>query len=282
MQQRKPASKLSFFPVSATWSVCIIFGFAGCAGFNGHQKQDNRGGGSGHNGFGPDGHIFRAPRHVATALYNIMKAPGSGSHVAEKTKPSNPAATDGLGLESGKIPPPHVTRRSSGDIPSRGVGSDAGSRKISSRVTCSDLSEVGKNIAITLAKKTAAAGIRRSVKVGIEKFLYEEREVTPFSFLIRKQVGMSLQSSGKFVEVVRDRFDTLQHETKFQQVSDLSSGEVARLKIDGAEAQIRGSFFVSNGIVTVSVSLVMIEGGQEFHSIESIRESDAGTRVTPR
>lgn len=146
------------------------------------------------------------------------------------------------------------------------------------QASCVSLSDASKKIASALAKDIS----KGPLKIGIDKFLFQGEELTPFSLLLRKQLSVSLQSTGKFVEVVRDKLSTLQNEKKFQQNTDISSGEAAQLKVDGAVAILQGQFFSSNGVVTIQVSLVFLEGGKEITAQESVAESVVGARVGPK
>jgi hypothetical protein len=146
------------------------------------------------------------------------------------------------------------------------------------QASATSLSDAGKKIATALAKEV----VKGPLKIGIDKFLYQGEDLTPFSSLLRKQLSVSLQSTGKFTEVVRDKISSLQNEKKFQQNSEISSGEAAQLKVDGAVAIVQGQFFSSNGIVTIQTSLVFLEGGREVTAQETVLESLAGARVAPK
>jgi hypothetical protein len=152
------------------------------------------------------------------------------------------------------------------------------SRPATPQTSSSSLPDAGKKIAAALAKEISNAPL----KIGIDKFLYQGEESTPFSLLIRKQLSVSLQSTGKFTEVVRDKIASLQNEKKFQQNPEISSGEAAQLKVDGAVAILQGQFFSANGVVTIQASLVFLEGGKEITAQETVAESVTGARVGPK
>lgn len=151
-------------------------------------------------------------------------------------------------------------------------------RSVTPQASSLSVPDAGNKIAAALAKEISNGPI----KIGIDKFLYQGEDSTPFSLLIRKQLSVSLQSTGKFTEVVRDKIASLQNEKKFQQNPEISSGESAQLKVDGAVAILQGQFFLAHGVVTIQASLVFLDGGKEITAQETVAESVTGARIGPK
>jgi hypothetical protein len=134
-------------------------------------------------------------------------------------------------------------------------------------------------IATELAEEAPAD----KVNVGVGSFNFENTDLqSPFSSLLREELEMALDETGKFNVVTRDRLADLQMEGKFQGKGILEPGTgVEKVTIEGVKGIVRGRFYSSDDEVTIFAELAWLEGGEVEKTRIAIPLSKVKAKIWP-
>jgi hypothetical protein len=115
-----------------------------------------------------------------------------------------------------------------------------------------------------IANKLATDAPGEKVNVGVGSFNYENTDLqSPFSSMLREEIEIALDETGKFKVVTRDRLADLQMEGKFQGKGILEPGTgVEKVSIEGVKGIVRGRFYSAGDEVTIFAELAWLEGGE--------------------
>lgn len=134
-----------------------------------------------------------------------------------------------------------------------------------------------------LAKSLTEGTSTEIVNIGVGNFAYENTMLlSPFSSLLRDELELALNDTGKFKVVTRDRLAELQIEGKFQGKSILEPGTgVEKVSIEGVKGIVRGRFYVAEDQITVFAELAWLEGGNIKKARIEIPSSKVKAKVWP-
>lgn len=121
------------------------------------------------------------------------------------------------------------------------------------------------------------------VAVGVGSFVYENTSfMSPFSAMVRDELEIALNQTGRFKVVARDRLADLQTEGKFQGQEILEPGTgVKAVTIAGIQGIVRGRFYSSGREITVYAELAWLEGGEVRKSKVAIPIEKVKAKVWP-
>ena len=136
-----------------------------------------------------------------------------------------------------------------------------------------------EQLAINLTENLPA----EAVNIGVGNFAYENTMLlSPFSSLLRDELELALNDTGKLKVVTRDRLADLQIEGKFQGKDILEPGTgVEKVSIKGIKGIVRGRFYVAGDKVTVFAELAWLEGGDIKKARMEMPTTDVRAKVWP-
>lgn len=134
-----------------------------------------------------------------------------------------------------------------------------------------------------IATELAEESTGEVVNVGVGSFNFENTDLqSPFSSMLREEIEIALDETGKFKVVTRDRLADLQMEGKFQGKGILEPGTgVEKVTIEGVKGIVRGRFYSSDDEVTIFAELAWLEGGEVKKTRISIPAEKVKAKIWP-